>query len=158
MNHPSNVILRMATHEPAEDGRPFGVRRQAERDTALAGDGQPRLKAPSPLRFAGALHMVSQQPPVHGQLPVPIGRHGPMNRAPGCARRRAQQRPWPGDGLEVPVVPPDRALLRPGTGALRDRSRATPCLAFLVHGRWHRRRPQPLQLGHRPTSFCRFSG
>jgi len=41
---------------------------------------------------------------------------------PGACPSRAQQRPGPGDGWEVPVVPPCRVLLRPGTGALRAKA------------------------------------
>jgi hypothetical protein len=36
---------------------------------------------------------------------------------------RAQQRPLPGDGWKVLIVPPWRAWLRPGTGALRSKAR-----------------------------------
>jgi len=38
----------------------------------------------------------------------------------GAGASRAQQRPGPGDGWVVPIVPPCRVLLRPGTGALRS--------------------------------------
>ena len=46
-----------------DDGREScGVRWQAERDTALAGDGQPRPKAVSALRSANALHTIFREP------------------------------------------------------------------------------------------------
>ena len=41
----------------------------------------------------------------------------------GVCPSRALQRPRPGAGWKVPIVPPCQALLRPGTGALRDRAR-----------------------------------
>ena len=52
----------------------------------------------------------------------------------GACPSRAQQRPLPGDGWKVPIVPPWRALLRPGTGALRGRARrsTTP----VIRGSW----------------------
>ena len=51
---------KRAFHEPGNNRRPYGVRRQAQRDSALFSRPQAaaHAKAPSPLRSAGALHRV----------------------------------------------------------------------------------------------------
>jgi hypothetical protein len=133
-------------NEPADDGKPYGVRlrfaaarqvlwqsRKAG-DTALVGDGQPRTKAPSPLRSAGALQMITREPRFMGSCLFRwelLTSHEPRS---GACPSRAQQRSRPGEGWKVPVVPPCRTLLRPGTGALRGKARriTTP----VIRGSW----------------------
>jgi cation transport ATPase len=61
---PTGFNLTPGTPEPTVHGKSYGVRWQAQRDTALEGNHQPRMKASSPLRSAGALQRTHDHRPI----------------------------------------------------------------------------------------------
>ena len=93
------------SHAPLEpqsgDGREsFGVRWQAERDTALVGDGQPRTKAVSALRSATALHKITREPLVQEfTARISNTNHSP---SPGLSRRSASEGGGEGEPVSTP--------------------------------------------------------